>query len=338
MFRKYLLSLLALALLSSVWVTQHYDLPYPKPLGPIFDAKVKQVHLHGIENDQPDVVLLGDSTLQLGVDGKQLSTALGRETYKVAIPGSASAVWYLALKNNILEASHRPATLVLFFRGTLLTRPDDRVTGRYFALVDELAGRREPLVTQLSYVQQMSPVEKMMDRYLPLFGNKLALEDSIEYRPRYGPPALLLHCDKDCADASVNSLFVTANLQPEAARQSLINAEIGLYGSGAEDFAHQVERSYLPEIVRLCQKNDVRLILVHTPTRVYPTRDSEPEFIRHYLADLQSWLEARGVTYLDFYHDPRITSDMYLDAVHMNERGKVVFTEVLAEALKSILK
>jgi hypothetical protein len=338
MFRKYLLSLLVLALLSSVWVIQHYDLPYPKPLGPIFDAKVKQVHLHGIESAQPEVVLLGDSTLQLGVDAGQLSSALGHGTYKVSIPGSASAIWYLALKNVILESSYKPTTLVLFFRGTLLTRPDDRVTGRYFALVDELAGRHEPLVTQLSYVQQMSPVEKIMDRYFPLFGNKLTLKDGIEYRPRYGPTVLLLNCDKDCADASVNSLFVTANLQPEVAHQSLINAEIGLYGSGGEDFAHQVERFYLPEIIRLCQKNGIRLILVHTPTLVYPTRDSEPEFIRRYLADLQTWLEARGVTYLDFYYDPRITSDMYQDAVHMNERGKVVFTEALAEALKPILK
>lgn len=338
MFRKYLLSLLVLALFSSVWVTQHYDLPYPKPLGPIFDAKVKQVHLHGIENAQPEVVLLGDSTLQLGVDAGQLSSALGHGTYKVAIPGSASAIWYLALKNIILESSYKPTTLVLFFRGTLLTRPDDRVTGRYFALVDELAGRHEPLVTQLSYVQQMSPVEKMMDQYFPLYGNKSMLKDKIEYGPRYGPPVRFLGCDKDCADASVNSLFETANLQPEAARQSLINAEIGLYGSGAEDFAHQVEHSYLPEIVRLCQKNGIRLILVHTPTRVYPTRDSEPEFIRRYLTDLQTWLEARDVTYLDFYHDPRITSDMYLDAVHMNEQGRFAFTEALAEALRPILK
>ncbi len=338
MFRKYLLSLVILTVLSSVWVTQKYDLPYPKPLGPIFDAKVKQVHLHGIENARPETVLLGDSTLQLGVDAEVLSLASGHKTYKVAIPGSASAVWYLALKNIILESSYKPTTLVLFFRGTLLTRPDDRVTGRYFALVDELAGRHEPLVTQLSYVQQMSPVEKMMDQYFPLYGNKSMLKDKIEYDSRYGPPARFLGCDKDCADASVNSLFETANLQPEAARQALINAEVGLYGSGAEDFAHQVEHSYLPEIVRLCQKNDIRLILVHTPTRVYPTRDSEPEFIRRYLADLQAWLEARGVTYLDFYHDPRITSDMYLDAVHMNEQGRVVFTQILAEALKPILK
>jgi len=338
MFRKYLLFLIILAVLSSVWITQKYDLPYPKPLGPIFDAKVKQVHLHGIENAQPDVVLLGDSTLRLGVDADQLSSALGRETYKVAIPGSASAIWYLALKNIILESSHRPATLVLFFRDTLLTRPDDRVTGRYFALVDELAGRHEPLVTQLSYVQQMSPIEKIMDQYFPMYGDKSMLKDKLEYAPRYEPSVRLLNCNQECADAAVNTLFETANLRPESAHQTLINAEIGLYGSGAEDFAHQVDRSYLPEIVRLCQENSIRLILVHTPTQVYPTRNSEPEFIRRYLADLQSWLEARDVTYLDFYHDPRITSDMYLDAVHMNERGRVVFTEALSEALRPILK
>ncbi|MBI5297927.1 MAG: hypothetical protein HY869_20805 [Chloroflexi bacterium] len=330
--------LILLGLAGSAWVTFRFEVPYPKPPGPQFDAKVKLTYQRAIEEKRPQLVLLGDSTLELGVDVPNLAETLNRNVYRIGIPGSASAVWYLALENNIASASYKPPYLVLFFRDTLLTRPDDRVTGRYFALVDELADRYEPLVTQLSYVQQMNPAERFLDQYLPLYGNKAQVKDDLEWQARYRPASLLLDCNQGCADIAFSAVFATENLLPEVARQSLIDVELGLYGPASEDFAYQVERSYLPEIIRLCRENGIQLILVRTRTLVYPTGQSEPAYLQKYIQDLSAYLASQGVTFLDFAHDPRLRPELFFDAVHMNDEGRVVFTQLLGEALQPILK
>ncbi|MFZ5881146.1 MAG: hypothetical protein ACOY0R_17395, partial [Chloroflexota bacterium] len=304
LFQRYLSFLMLLGLAGSAWTSIRFEAPYPKPPGPQFDAKVKLAYLRAIEERRPDLVLLGDSTLELGVDVPSLSETLNKGVYKIGIPGSASAVWYLALKSNIVPAAHKPPTLVLFFRDTLLTRPDDRVTGRYFELVDELADRREPLVTQLSYVQQMNSAERFLDQYLPLYGNKAQVKDALEWPARYRPASLLLDCNQGCADIAFTAVFETENLLPDVARQSLIDVELGLYGPASEDFAYQVERSYLPEIIRLCRENGMQLILVRTRTLVYPTGQSEPAYLQKYIQDLSAYLDSQGVTFLDFAHEP----------------------------------
>lgn len=184
----------------------------------------------------------------------------------------------------------------------------------------------------------MNPLQRFLDQYLPLYGDRTLLKDDLERTPRYSSTSQLLNCDRDCTNLTLVSVFEDANLRPEAAHQALVDAEVGLYGPASEDFAHQVDNSYLPEIIRLCQHDNIQLIVVHTPTMIYPSLEDEPEFLRSYMRDLSDYLAARGVTFIDFYFDPRITSDMYQDAVHMNRNGRVIFTQILAEALKPILK
>lgn len=337
-FTRYLLTFAVLAGLISAVLPARFEAAYPKPPGPQFDSKIKLTYQKAIDASHPPIVLLGDSTLELGVDAPGLSAALGQEVYKIGMPGSASAVWYLALKNNIIQASFKPRHIVLFFRDNLLTMPGDRVTGRYFTLVDELADHSEPLVTELAYVNQMNPLDQFADRFLPVYGYRLIIKDNLERRLRHTLPGLLAGCQSDCAENAIATIFAADQLNPEISNAAVEDAERNLRGSGDMDFNRQVSASFLPEIIRLCRENGIQLTLVRTRTLLHPTPQTEPAALKQYITDLSTYLQAQDVNYLDFAHDERLGREYFIDAVHLSETGRAVFTRILGEALLPILQ
>jgi len=334
----YLAIFALLGIASSAWLTVRSGLPYPKTLGPEFGSKTKQLFQKAIEESHPDVVLLGDSTLEVGVNQATLSESLEKDVYKIGLPGSASAVWYLVIKNNIVYSSYKAPVLILFFRDTLLTRPDVRVTGRYFELIDELADHNEPLVTQLSYVEPMSGLERLMEQFLPVYGYRVRMRDGLDRRMRSLSSLFLQDCDEKCVKNSMTTVFSTANLEEEVADRNLRDVELSLYRVRSTDFSQQVERSFLPEIIRLCRENGIQLIVARSKTLIYPSEQAEPAALHRYMRDLADYLDGQDVIFLDFAHDPRLSDDLFSDTVHLSAAGQVIFTRLLGESLEPILK
>lgn len=308
---------------------------YPRPLGPQLDRFIRQTAKNVLDEDQPSVMMLGDSLLQTDLDAAALSLALGREAYGVRASGSASALWYLILKNNIVRAAHKPQVLLILFRDTMLTLPGYRVHGSYFVPIDEYAGPDDALFIQLAYINQMNPLEKWAEAYLPLYGSRLQLRQSLDARLRSTLPGVFLDCDPACANSSMSAVFQANNLEPNMLAEAIASAENYLYTPRALDFDHTVDESFLPEIIRLCRENDIRLVLVRARTLRF---DSEPPGLQTYIKDLASYLDERGIPFLDFSRDERLTPAHFADVLHLNEAGRVVFTEMLAEALKPLLE
>ncbi len=65
-----------------------------------------------IDAVRPGILLLGNSVLDWGVDEHLLGELLGTPVLKIGIGGSASAWWYLLVKNVLPAANHRPDVLV----------------------------------------------------------------------------------------------------------------------------------------------------------------------------------------------------------------------------------
>jgi lysophospholipase L1-like esterase len=59
--------------------------------------------------------------------------------------------------------------------------------------------------------------------------------------------------------------------------------------------------------------------------------------LTNYMDDLKSYARSNNVTVLDFANDPRLPKKLYMDILHLNDQGKSVFTEILAETLEPIL-
>lgn len=330
---KFGLILTIILVLTSILIPRSYGLTFPRNPGPVTDRQVRTDHLKYLEERRPQIVVMGDSTLELGLDTEALARQTGRSVYKIAIPGSASALWYLILKNNIAEAAYPPEYVLIVFRDSILTAPGYRVHGSYFALVDEYARRNEPLFIRNSFVNLMNPLEIAAEKYFPLYVARGQIHSRIDASLRYLPPSLF-GCDENCVDYSLGEIFAGADLEPKVLVDAVGAAESYLYTPERLDFDSQVGDSYLPEMIRIAQESGIRLVFVRI--KVETANAASDPHLAEYLDSLRAYIDQRGAYLLDFGDDPRLTDDLFRDVIHLNEEGKARFTEMVAEGLKRI--
>ncbi|NWG06574.1 MAG: hypothetical protein HXY35_07810 [Chloroflexi bacterium] len=337
LFLRYLLLLSILVIIAWVKIPQRYGLDFPRNPGPEFDRQVRTLYADRINEGKPEIVLLGDSTLKDAVNAELLSILTGRKVAKFDVPGSASAFWYLVLKNNIVVAEHRPRMVVIIFRDTILTAPGYRVHGAYLVQLDEFAARREPILLERAYLNQMSPVEIWAEQYFPLYSAGEQVQKEVDAWIRYSFPNWL-GCNKDCTDKSMYEVFTSADLEPGQLRNAVATAEQYLYARARLDFERQVNKSFLPEMIRLTKENGIQLIVVRLKNQMTGTDGSETPEVRRYIEELTRYLGKQSVIFLDYGKDPRLAREYYKDALHLNPEGETVFTQILAEGLGEALK
>ena len=336
LFFRYLLSLSVLLVITSLIIPWHYGVTYPKALGPKLDNHIHMQYQEIIVNNKADLVLVGDSVLATSVDSDQLTRLTGITNVSLGIPGLASAGWYLMLKNVIAKSPYKPAYVVVLFRDTILTAPSYRVNGKYFSLVDELAKSDDTLVIQKAFIQQMNPVDKLADGYLPLYGSRLNLRESIDYYIRYTLTGWM-GCDEKCNDDASNAVFQDLNLDANMLVEAIATAESYLYTPDQLNFAAQLDNSFLPDMVQIAKENNIKLILVRTKHLDDPSEATESTALKNYLAALKDYAQKNDVAVLDFAHDNRLTSDLFSDTHHLTPAGAGIFTQMLADALKPII-
>jgi len=327
--RAFFLTSFSLLTLSLI-LPRVYGQPYPYPLENVnqFDASVKLAPMRRIEEEKPQFVMVGDSVLHDGVDEKLLTQRLGVPALNFGEPGTGSAVWYLIIKNNIEDAPTPPKYIVIFFRDTVLTTPSFRTTGRYFAVVDDYAGKREPLVTEFAYLNSMTPLEKFATRYLPLYTHRWQLRAALDDAMRY-PPAALIGCDRRCANQAIYQLGPN-ELDAVALQQAVFDVD-ALNAPENLNFKQNLETSFLPAIVEIAKERNIHLIFVRTKSTRFSRPNSEPPALQTYLTDLQNYLAAEQATYIDLAHEERLLDSYFIDLLHLNREGRAVFTEILAE-------
>ena len=100
----------------------------------------------------------------------------------------------------------------------------------------------------------------------------------------------------------------------------------------ALDFAENVDRSLLPEFIRVAERAGIRLGFIRVQRR--PGPDGPPvqsDELQRYVHDLRSYLEARGVYYGDDYGDPLLSLDRYADGDHLRPDARIPYTENCAK-------
>lgn len=330
-FLKFSLLFVMIIIASSVVFPIRYDLDFPRDPGPVLDNTVRVNHLKYIDENHPQLVMIGDSTLGDDVDPDVLAKQSEKSVYRISIPGSASALWYLVLKSNIIPAVHKPEYVLIFFRDTILTAPGYRVHGSYFDLMDEYADHNEPLVMQNSFVNLMNPLEIAAEKYFPLYVFRSDIRSGIDTGIRYLTPSVL-GCDRDCTDGALAEMFQAAGLEPGALVDAVGAAESYLYTPDQLDFEGQVNNSYLPEMIRMTKENNIKLILVRIKVQTHPP---DPR-VDQYIVSLKDYLHKNDVIFLDYGNDPRITPDFFSDSLHFLPAGRDAFTPMLAGDLKEI--
>jgi hypothetical protein len=337
-FISYFFTLLALFTTTYLILPTTFQTIYPKFLEPELDEQVRTHFQADIVREEPDIVLLGDSALEVGVNEQTLSTLIDKSVYKIGFDGSGSAVWYLIIKNNLFTSPYKPKTLIIFFRDTMLTTPDFRVTGKYFSFVDELADSKDDLLIQFAYLDGMSLLERMAANYFPLYGERLGVRTALENPFKYGLPGNLSGYDSRKIDHAIGNIFNNANLDPEILNASLANSDNYLFKEENLDFKGKIKRSFLPEIIRLCEEAGIELIFVQVKTLFYSSENSKPSALQAYGIALTRYFSERRIPLIDFSNDPRVSQNWFVDIIHFSKEGKTAFTTLLAEELNAVLE
>lgn len=335
LFSRYLI-FMGLALLGNFFLPAYYGSAYPKALMPEpFTPPIKGQYTKGINQTQPKVVFIGDSVL-FSLDNAAIAKGLGVTTYSIGIPGAGTAAWYLILKNIVLDAEHKPDYIVIPFHNTKLTVASLHTTGAYFQTLDDFAGRNEPLVAELAYAAQMTPLERFAEAYFPVYGARWELRSRLDDVTRYDLPAMFFNCPADCVNQNLDAAFDRQNVNLGGKKGNVEN----IYAPENMDFDGQIGKSFLPHIIELARANGIKIIFVRVKSLVYPDLRSEPPALRGYVESLKEYFAAQeGVAFVDLGHDERMLPAYFEnDGVHFTPEGRIVFVEILSAALKPVIK
>lgn len=336
-FRDYLISTILLIGFLSLYLMIRYQSPYPRDIGPQLDTYIRPTFIDLLNEQQPEVLLLGDSMLAPAVNAEVLTNHLDRKTIMIGLDGTASTLWYLMIKNNIVLAEHKPKYLIVFFRDAMMTVPGYRVTGRYFEQIDEFAAPTDMLLIERAYINQMTSVEKIMEKYIPPYSLRWRMRESIDYYIRYSLGRVLLDCNKTCMDYAMEVVFQANNLDVTFLSDAIAASDEYFYTEEALNFDEQVGNSFLPEVIRLCKENEIQLVLIRMPILRFEEPGTEPAGLNDYIQDLARYLEENGVPFFDF-DQKEFTTEYFTDSLHLNEQGKALFTQKLVKSLMTVIK
>ena len=332
-FRNYLLTLLVTSVLVSACVLWRYQAGYPSRVGPEFDDAVSTQYRDEIAAQRPEVVILGDSMVQENVDAEALSSQLGRSVYKIGYPASTSAAWYLIFKNEVAASPVKPRTLVILFRDTMLTQPSHRISPFADKTVDVFATMDDHLVLERAFLNQINPLGAFFEAYIPFYSSQADIQKDVSETIRYDSVRWTLGCTRKCVDDAVQDVLARSRMTTDTINAEVVSVEGPLYSARALNFNARVEKSFLPEFVRLCRENAMTCIFVRSRKQYYAGMPGEPYGLKKYLHDLQTYLQANEMIYLDMNGDPRLVPSVYNDPIHVSANGRPIYTEVLGDLL-----
>ncbi len=277
-----------------------------------------------------DFVLIGDSTAAGRVDPSLLSQRVRRRVAGIFPPGSPVPNWFLQFKNFVVE---NRATSV---RGVLIFFRDDQLTTQVMSNASVL----EPLA---------QPFEPELDRVWSAYRNGSWASATARVRAAYRadqprawlgrrlarwPAAMVAREGPDDLLGSINGdLFGLKRLR------HFTGADLAVSDQGLLDFDANVDRSLLPEFIRLAQRARVRLGFIRVQRR--PTASGPPpqsEALRRYVQRLAAYLDQHDIYFADDYGDPVEPLEAYADGDHLKDGLEPAYTERFARRRASFFQ
>jgi hypothetical protein len=323
----------------------------PKPLEHVTLHAEAQPYHDALRDQNPDIVLLGNSMIRYGLDEDDLSRRLGLRCYKFWARGSMSAWWYIALKNAIARAPKPPRRVVIFFWKDILTSPGFHVTGPHGDQIDYFAEVHEPLLDELAYDQHLGPIPRVLTHSWSVYQKREEAKRSVEQGVKGLVARVhgLVSPEEAIARVFANEHMDLALLHQDASLDEGEQRSYALERRAAldparYDFEARVTQSFLPHIVEVARSANIQLVFVWLP--VSNGNILAPP-ARAYRGQLAGWLEERHIPLINFSDDGRRFPNtlFYVDqngvrapSYHLGPDGKALLTRLLAEALRKELK
>ena len=280
----------------------------------------------------PGYVVIGDSMAGSRIDPKLLSQLTGQSIAPLLQPGTGSAWWYLALRNWVIASGIHPRATFIFFRDTNLTNAMFRLDDQYRWSLDKVAHDRED---EVNAVLARRPggafyrARNAIDDLYAAASTRQWIEPVVDTWPAWA----MFPYRKQRASFldGLNARFGLEHLRPMEA------ADMQAAEDRDADFGRFVNRSFLPLMLRDAKQAGLTLCLVRVQRRPVDGRPpAQSPALRRYIADLRTYVEARGAIFHDDTGDPDQTIDMYADGDHLSHAGRERYTEIFYTRLRGL--
>lgn len=298
-----------------------------------------------LEAARAEVVVIGNSMVPCRIDPELATRLTGKRFSLLSFDGSASAGWFLLVKNVVAEMDPPPGTVVLFFRDTIFHFPAYRTTGQREPFISSLRVGAEPELDRALLLadRRRSPVLEgaadLVDGFWPADGYQARastrLSDLAMDLTKLGDH------DKDARRDQMDQVFALDNLREDLAAdfdpEKMRKAD-SLAG-GFPEFTTSPEDSLLTPLLDICRAHDIELVLFRVRRRVHSMgRDPrEPQEVTDYVAAMKAWAEGEGIPWVDESYDPALSLDHFADGDHIKPDSLDFWTRTVVERLKPVL-
>jgi hypothetical protein len=290
--------------------------------------------LDHVTRTRPELVLLGNSMVATRFDEKVLQRLLRpRRVAVLGLIGTASAHWYLALKNVVVASGEHPR-LVQFFRGQELTQPRIWTEGnKGGSRLQQLSLGEDPLVTRKlapSFATPSARLQWYRERAIPVQRLRAKTEPVIDKVGTLGSELAWPEAGPRTRKREINELFSLRRLRPAEAVDEQADSE------DAPVFGDVVEQSFLPDILALARENHIPLTFVRVRSRAAASGEVESALVRRYVSDLERYLRAQGAEFYDMHDADWESIDMYGEGDHIANRWTRRYTRLFVAHMSQV--
>ena len=291
------------------------------------------------------IYLLGNSMFKTGIDPEALERGIagGIGVDFEEHVGHYTNLWYLIVKNALIDHPETPRRVVWGFRPTYAYRPAFRQ--KRTCDVERFRGPSETLYDHLVSRANRGghgAWRAWLARESGLYPRREAIRDAaFEPFERFtlsllgivgGPAAPRIEAELDSGRSL--SAVLHERLQPRENRV----AEEGYVDAGESFVLGEVvpfEQSFVPPISNLLRERAIpQLVVLFKP--VAATAEGLDPRAARFAADAVRWFEAHGIPYLDMVSAPELERRHYASGDHYNAEGRALVTAKLAAALRRL--
>ena len=288
-----------------------------------------------LRSKKPEILLIGNSMLYTRIDGNELEKISGKRISLLTKGGSASACWYLYLKNIVAASGIQPEQVIIFFRDKVLTSPEYRTEGYYGDYIQRLQAEKEPLIHQILDSRRNSP-----------FG----LSSTI--RKIYGINTQPRRLQSKLHDLALDLTEAGSNDQ---ARHLVMNKRFSIdnlrhdlvMGNTAEEpsvntqdesklFNPAPGSSFLPHMIDLADQFNTNLCFYRVRNRSREMKHPLKANYIDYLRDLEDYLESRHILTL-VEAGESIPTNWFSEGDHISEDHRAEYTRLFWSNIKDSL-
>jgi hypothetical protein len=297
----------------------------------------------GVRAAQPEVLAVGNSILDRGVDEARVTERLGRSFHALKRPGAPAPLWYAMLENRVYAQGIEPRLVLVVgtFRSMASVELASEATR---AALEEQLGEREPVLETKVFGQSPTPLgwerlrARCASRKVELLDLAKGVAVGLLFPPVPGedPQAGLVAAGLGRAAPALERIFGQENAQqldPDLGVMPVVEVRSEADAAPGTAAAQPIDASLIPDFVELVAEHGGQVVFVHLP--ILQEMADKEHLDRRARADLAAFVAARGAGFLDL-QDVQLTRADFRDPLHLSEAGRVRVTEILADRLQAL--